>query len=203
MNEMKVTQEGNILIVENRHGLYRFELVNEVPPGYEVWKIGDNMAPGYLPFCRLCATQPFEGVRNIEVDTLKAIKIDGAEKALKAAHYGKTVAEMEKYVMRFAGVDDEDVQHKVRIFAAAIPVMKRIKWKKNDQAPSGEVAVIHRYDEASEFNEEHFKEVERRMKIRKLATAIEEYTENLSARDIHRADFAEKFAAFLLDNGVV
>ena len=203
MNEMKVTQEGNILIVENRNGINRYELVDEVPLGYEIWNIGANMAPGYLPFCRLCATQPFEGARNIEADTLKAIKIDGAEKVLKAAHYGKTVAEMEKYVMRFAGVDDEDVQYKVRIFAAAIPVMKRIKWGKGDRTPSGYEATIIISDEASEFNEEHFKEVERRMKIQKLTKVIEEYTEYLSLRDIHRADFAYKFATYLVDKGGV
>ena len=203
MNEMKVTQEGNILIVENRNGIHRYELVDEVPLGYEIWNIGANMAPGYLPLCRLCATQPFEGGRNIEADTLKAIKIDGAEKALKAAHYGKTVKEMEKYVMRFAAVDDEDVQYKVRIFAAAIPVMKRIKWEKGDQAPSGYEATIIHCDEATEFNEEHFKEAERRMKIRKLTTVIEEYPEYLSSRDIHRADFAYKFATYLVDKGGV
>lgn len=201
MSEVKVRQEGNILFVENRHGLHRFELVNEVPPGYEVWNIGDNMAPGYLPLCRLCAVQPFEGGRNIEEDTLKAIKIEGAEKILRATIRGKTFAEMKRYVLRFAGVDDEKIQHNIRIFAEAIPIMEKINWNRSGW-PSGKPAVtIHGYDEKTVFTDDHAKAVERRMKIRKLATVIEEYTENLSARDIHRADFAEKFAAYLIDKG--
>ena len=201
MNEMKVTQEGNILIVENRHGLHRFELVNEVPPGYEVWNIGDNMAPGYLPLCRLCADQPFEGGRNIEEDTLKAIKIEGAEKILRATIRGKTFAEMERYARRLACVNDEKLQRSIRIYAEAVPIMKKINWNKPGW-PSGEPAgTIHCYDEMTVFTDEHAKAVERRIKIRKLSTAIEEYTENLSARDIHRADFAEKFAAYLIDKG--
>lgn len=130
MNEMKVTQDGNILIVENQHSLHRFELVEELPLGYEVWNIGANMAPGYLPFCRLCAVQPFEGGRCIEVDTLKAIKIEGAEKVLKATHYGLSVSEMERYVKKHADSKKEIVQYKVDIFRDAIPIMKQIKWIK-------------------------------------------------------------------------
>ena len=128
MNETKVTQEGNILIVENRNGIHRYELVDEVPLGYEVWNIGANMAPGYLPFCRLCATQPFEGGRNIEPDTLKAIRVDGAEKILKATHYAKTPWEMERYVKKNKGSKNKDVQYRVRLFKEALPVMNKIKW---------------------------------------------------------------------------
>lgn len=201
MSELKVRQEGNILIVENRHGLHRFELVNEVPPGYEVWNIGDNMAPGYLPLCRLCAVQPFEGGRNIEEDTLKAIKIEGAEKILRATIRGKTFAEMERYARRLACVNDERIEHIARIYAEAVPIMKKINWNRPGW-PTGEPDdTIHCYDEMTVFTDEHAKAVERRMKIRKLATVVEEYTENLSARDIHRADFAEKFAAYLIDKG--
>lgn len=37
----------------------------------------------------------------------------------------------------------------------------------------------------------------------KMIGLIDEYTENLSARDLHKADFNEKFADYLLQNGVV
>lgn len=59
------------------------------------------------------------------------------------------------------------------------------------------------YDEATEFTEEHFKAVDRRMKIRKLEKLIDEYTEDLSVKDIHKADFAEKLAAYIVDKGGV
>lgn len=73
----------------------------------------------------------------------------------------------------------------------------------SETSPCGGPTEIHCYDEMTDFTEEHFEAVNWRMKIRKLAAAIEEYTESLSVRDIHRADFADKFAAFLLDKGVV
>lgn len=130
MNEIKITQEGNILIVANRCGIHRFEIVDEVPLGYEVWNIGTNMAPGYLPLCRLCAVQPFDGGRNIEPDTLKAIRVDGAEKILKATHYAKTPWEMERYVEKNEGSKNKDVQYRVRLFKEALPVMNEIKWSR-------------------------------------------------------------------------
>lgn len=36
----------------------------------------------------------------------------------------------------------------------------------------------------------------------RLIELLDDYTENLSARDLHKADFAEKFADFLLKSGV-
>ena len=50
-----------------------YTIVTEPPLGYEIWNIKD--APnGCLPFCRLKMMQPFGGAREIEPDTLKAMK---------------------------------------------------------------------------------------------------------------------------------
>ena len=62
-----------------KSGEHVFEIVDKVPCGYMIWNIGTNMVDGYLPLCRLKAAQPFQGGREIEVDTLKAIKVDGAQ----------------------------------------------------------------------------------------------------------------------------
>ena len=76
---------------------HTFELVDRVPLGYSIWNIGENMADGYLPLCRLAAVQPFPGGRSIEVDTLKAIKCEGAQEILAAAGWGpETLDEMER-----------------------------------------------------------------------------------------------------------
>ena len=69
-------------------GDHTFQVVDFVPFGYEIWNIGKNMPKDYLPLCRLSAYQPFPGGRNIEVDTLKAIKIKGAQLILDAIGYG-------------------------------------------------------------------------------------------------------------------
>lgn len=62
---------------------------------HSVWNIGDNAPEGYLPFCRLKFMQPFEGGREIDSDTLKAMKCDGAREILAATGLGaETSAEV-------------------------------------------------------------------------------------------------------------
>lgn len=57
---------------------HTYEIVKEVPCGFEIWNIGNNAPEGYLPLCRLRGCQKFEGGREIDADALKAIKADGA-----------------------------------------------------------------------------------------------------------------------------
>ena len=85
-------------------GEYTFEVIDEIPCGYEFWNIGKNMTEGYLPLCRLSAIQPFEGGRCVDVESLKAIKLDGAQIVLAASVHGQTTVEaMEKYLARYQG----------------------------------------------------------------------------------------------------
>lgn len=105
---------------------HTFELVDHVPLGYSVWNIGENMADGYLPLCRLCAVQPFPGGRKIEVDTLKAIKCEGAQEILKVAGWGpETVEEMEKYIEK--NKDKPHRRYEVERMKNALPYMRKIK----------------------------------------------------------------------------
>lgn len=84
-----------------KHNDYIYTVVTEPPLGYEIWNIGDHAPEGYLPFCRLSVFQPFSGARCIEVDTLKAIKCEGAKLILAAIGFGpQTSAEMQKYISK-------------------------------------------------------------------------------------------------------
>lgn len=114
------------------HGRYTFELIDYVPLGYEIWNIGRNMLEGYLPFCRIAARQPFPGGRSIEPDTLKAIKIEGAQLILDAVGDGpKTIEEMEQYIQRHKKEKSGTYAHmKVQKYKKALPVMRQIKWDK-------------------------------------------------------------------------
>ena len=83
-------------------GTDTFEVIDYIPYGYEFWNIGKNMIDGYLPLCRMSAVQPFPGARCIDVDSLKAIKLDGAQTVLAASIHGQTTIEaMEKYLERY------------------------------------------------------------------------------------------------------
>lgn len=78
-----------------------YEVVTEPPLGYIIWNIGSHAPEGYLPFCRLKAVQPFDGGREIEPDTLKAMKCDGAKEILAAIGLGaETSAEMKKFIKK-------------------------------------------------------------------------------------------------------
>lgn len=52
-----------------------FDNPNDIPKGYQVWNIGNHMPKGYIPYCRLKTIQSFDGGRDIETDTLLALKI--------------------------------------------------------------------------------------------------------------------------------
>lgn len=103
-------------------GQHEFELIDYVPYGYIVWSIGKNMIDGYLPLCRLSAVQPFPGGRSIDVNTLKAIKADGAQIILAAMGVGPgTVKEMEAYIEKHPNKWGVDRMKK------ALPYMRKIK----------------------------------------------------------------------------
>lgn len=104
-----------------------FELVDRVPRGYFVWNIGKNMIDGYLPLCRLAFFQPFPGGRNIEVETLKAIKCEGAQTILAAIGWGpETPKEMERYIEKHERKGTHTME--VECMKKALPLMRQIWW---------------------------------------------------------------------------
>ena len=108
------------------HG-HTFELVDRVPRGYFVWNIGKNMIDGYLPLCRLAYFQPFPGGRNIEVETLKAIKCEGAQTILAAIGWGpETPEEMERYIEKHERKGTHIME--VESMKKALPLMRQIWW---------------------------------------------------------------------------
>jgi hypothetical protein len=136
MNERKpeliVSEDGKRITVNGPMvgTSHTFELIDFVPRGYLIWNIGKNMAEGYLPLCRLCAIQPFPGGRNIDGDTLKAVKCEGAQIILDAIHSGAdTIAKMEKYIVKYQNANEGTWEHTcVKKIEEALPYMRKIKW---------------------------------------------------------------------------
>ena len=53
----------------------KFEVVDKIPSGYEIWNIPEMKGyEEYLPLCEV-----FEGTRNVNLDTLKAIKVGSSD----------------------------------------------------------------------------------------------------------------------------
>lgn len=114
-----------------KSGQHVFEIVDRVPYGYTIWNIGTNMVDGYLPLRRLKSIQPFPGGREIDTDTLKAIKIDGSQTILEAVGGGQnTPAEMESYIKRYRNAKPGTWSYRqVQRMKAALPFMRKIVWE--------------------------------------------------------------------------
>lgn len=112
------------------HDGHIFEIVDCVPAGYQVWNIGKNMIDGYLPLCKLKSVQRFEGGRDIETDTLKAIKTDGAQIILSAVGGGQnTIESMERYIKRYSKSRPGTWSHRQKErMKEALKYMYQIKW---------------------------------------------------------------------------
>lgn len=128
-NDMHISVTDSTITVRNRNGQHSYALVSEVPPGYTVWNIGaHNMAPGYLPLCRLSLHQPFPGACQIDPDSLKAIRVDGAEFVLNAIGRGHDTSEkMERYIKRYAFSKSPLIMRRMDLYCKAIPVLKQIR----------------------------------------------------------------------------
>lgn len=111
-------------------GKNKFEIVDFVPMGYQIWNIGKNMIDGYLPLCRLKNPQPFEGCMEIETETLKAIKIDEAQIILAAVGGGQNTPEkMKRYIKRYGNAKPGTFgRSQAERMKKALPYMEKIKW---------------------------------------------------------------------------
>ena len=104
-----------------------YEVVEEVPLGFMVWNIGHCAPEGYLPLCRPSRNQRWPGARDIEVETLKAIKVEGAQEILGAVGGGcQTLAQMEQYIEAHKDARNSWEQVVVDRCRKAIPYMKKI-----------------------------------------------------------------------------
>lgn len=105
-----------------------FELVEKITRPYEIWNIGTYMADGYLPLCRLKRNQPFTEGRCIEMDTLRAIKTDGAQVILAAIGGGhNTVSKMEEYIEKYENARPGTYSHEqVQKMKKALPYMYKL-----------------------------------------------------------------------------
>lgn len=106
-------------------GRHVFEIIESVPCGYQVWNIGKNMKHGFLPLAQV------DGNRNVNLNTLKAIEIEGAQTILEAIGGGQnTIVQMETYIKRYKNAKQGTWPHKqVEKMKEALKVMYLIKWQ--------------------------------------------------------------------------
>ncbi len=106
---------------------HTFEIVDTVPKGYRIWNIGKNMTDGYLPLCEI-----LPGTNSsINIDTLKAIKIEGAQIVLAAIGGGQnTPQKMERYIKRYRNAKPGTWSYvQVKRMQAALPIIAALKFE--------------------------------------------------------------------------
>lgn len=110
---------------------HQYEVVDCVPKGYRIWPIGKNMLDGYLPLCKLKDEQQIEGGMEVDTDSLKAIRMEGAQIILEAIGWGgpDTVKTMERYIKRYQNSKSMYVMRRVARYRAALPYMRSIKFE--------------------------------------------------------------------------
>lgn len=119
----KTDEYGRKVLESDGH---TFELVDKITKPYVIWNIGANIPDGYLPPCKLKPIQPFEGAKCIETESLRAIKMDGAQVILAAIGGGQeTIPEMERYIMRYKNARPGTYSYrKVQRMKKALPYMQ-------------------------------------------------------------------------------
>ena len=112
-----------------RDDMHEFQVVDHFPHGYQIWNIGKNMIDGYLPLCRTKTNQPFPGCMEVETDTLKAIKTEGAQAILAVTSSGlNSSARMEQYLTKYKGAFPNTYEKSMcEKIIKALPYMKEIE----------------------------------------------------------------------------
>lgn len=114
---------NNKTLVDGKH---TFEIVDFVPTGYKIWNIGKNMIDGYLPIAQVGGENGY----TVNTETLKAIKIEGAQTILAGIGWcAGTIKEMETYIKKYRNSKREVTQYKVQTIQEALKVMYLIKWQ--------------------------------------------------------------------------
>ena len=72
----------------------KYEVVDRIPKNYVIWNIGSNAPEGYLPICKL------KDKYNIDISTIKAIKIENSDLLLRSAKYAQSSKKMTSFIKR-------------------------------------------------------------------------------------------------------
>ena len=110
---------------------YTFEVVTQIPVGYEIWTQKDAAPQGYLPLCKMLF-----GSKIVDTKSLKAIQTEHAEKILVAASGGcTTIASMQNYIAKNRKVAPGSWEDfKVKAIREAYPFMRKLAKEQIEQS---------------------------------------------------------------------
>lgn len=120
-DELEVHDTVKIIV----DGTNTFQVVDSVPLGYVIWNIGNNMADGYLPLCQVGGPDGCQ----VNPDTLKAVKCDGAQTILDAATCAGTPRAMRRFLGKHQNAEPGSYNDRcVQRIKAALPYLDKLGW---------------------------------------------------------------------------
>ena len=126
-----MSQVTELEYIYSTDGKYRFQVVDECPLGYDVWNIPADTIRGYLPFCRLSSHQQFPGDRQVDTETLKAVRCDHAGEIIEATTMGYyTPQDIETALKKAKTGKSELLDFTIKTLETALPYMKALPWPK-------------------------------------------------------------------------
>lgn len=120
MKRKEEIKNGRIF-VDNGYGTtYDFEIVEKIPYGFEVWNIPEIGNGEYIPICQSVDY-------NVNVNTLKAIKLNKSEVAIlsKAADAGIDMVKKAKRTISRTAKTAYAIENQ-KMAEKALPILERI-----------------------------------------------------------------------------
>lgn len=108
---------------------YKFEVVEKIPNNYHIWNVNKNLLKGYIPLIKLSSNQGFKGGRNIETETMKAIKCEDYEKIMDNLYIIKNVNNTEDWLKK--NESNTKKQWEVNRIKKSLPLIKKINGWEN------------------------------------------------------------------------
>lgn len=107
------------IVVENK----KFEVVDRVPQGYEIWNVDLLNEKGYLPLCQ-CDNY------KVNTGTLKCIKCNNVEEIVYCTGVGqKTIKQMKTYIKRYSKSKNVLTSKRVSAMKIALKSLSELEFE--------------------------------------------------------------------------
>ncbi len=121
INEFKLIDGQKFKYVQwNYNGDIRvFKIADKAPRGFEVWNIGDDQIPGFIPFVRC-----LPGIYTVDVSTMVVVPCSNKDDycaIMRAAWYGSNIKTLKRYLNGNISIES------AKAIKRAIPLLQELK----------------------------------------------------------------------------
>ena len=108
---------------------YQFEVVDKIPFNYQIWHVNKSLIEGYIPLIQLSQYQDFAGGRNINTETMKAIKCEDYAEIMDNYYMIKNVNHTEKWAKE--NENNSKKKWEIKCIKKSLPLIKQLNGWEN------------------------------------------------------------------------